>query len=276
MPCAASRSAPRRWRSWSMRRPPAIRSSRFNFFPRSPKKACSAFDHGAARWRWDLDRIRAKGYTDNVVDLMVGKLGRLPAETQTALQQLACLGNSAEIAMLSIVLAKLGGRGPRGPLGGGPSGAGRALGRLLQVRPRPCAGSRLFIDPRAIACRSSSADRKIAGGAGASGEAGRGDLRNRRSTQPGSRLITSVDEREQLAEFNLTAGKRANASTAYASALSYFAAGRGLLAEDCWERRRELIFALDHRRAECEILTGALSDAESAFGGTVCSRHGCG
>ena len=62
------------------------------------------FDHDAARWSWDLDRIHAKGYTDNVVDLMVGKLTRLPVETQKALQQLACLGNVAEITMLSIVL----------------------------------------------------------------------------------------------------------------------------------------------------------------------------
>src|SRR5262249_26110026 len=38
--------------------------------------------------------------------------------------------------------------------------------------------------------------------------------------------------------------------------------GRDLLTEDCWERRRELIFALDLHRAECELLTGALSDAE--------------
>ena len=30
-------------------------------------------------WIWDLDRIRAKGYSDNVVDLMLGKLRRLPA-----------------------------------------------------------------------------------------------------------------------------------------------------------------------------------------------------
>ena len=37
------------------------------------------FDHDEARWSWDLDRIHAKGYTDNVVDLMVGKLNRLPA-----------------------------------------------------------------------------------------------------------------------------------------------------------------------------------------------------
>ena len=40
------------------------------------------FDHGAGRWSWDLTRIHAKGYTDNVVDLMVGKLSRLPIKTQ--------------------------------------------------------------------------------------------------------------------------------------------------------------------------------------------------
>jgi predicted ATPase len=64
------------------------------------------FDHDAVRWRWEFDRLHAKGYTDNVVDLMVRKLTRLPARTQAALQQLACLGNVAEIAMLSIVLGK--------------------------------------------------------------------------------------------------------------------------------------------------------------------------
>jgi len=64
------------------------------------------FDHDAARWRWELDRLHAKGYTDNVADFMVGKLTRLPLETQVALQQLACLGNVAEITLLSIVLGK--------------------------------------------------------------------------------------------------------------------------------------------------------------------------
>ena len=39
-------------------------------------------------------------------------------------------------------------------------------------------------------------------------------------------------------------------------------AGAALLAEDCWERRHELIFALELHRAECEFLTGALADAE--------------
>jgi predicted ATPase len=50
----------------------------------------------------------------------------------------------------------------------------------------------------------------------------------------GAALITAPDEREQLAELNLSAGKRAKASTAYASALSYLVAGVGLLADDVW------------------------------------------
>lgn len=62
-----------------------------------------SLDYGNARWSWDLSRIRAKGYTDNVVDLMVGKLNRLSVPTQKALQRLACMGNRAEFAMLSTV-----------------------------------------------------------------------------------------------------------------------------------------------------------------------------
>ena len=62
-----------------------------------------AFEHDAARWTWDLKRIRAKGYTDNVADLMLGKLRRLPAATRAVLKRLACLGSSAPIATLALV-----------------------------------------------------------------------------------------------------------------------------------------------------------------------------
>src|SRR5208337_5071604 len=41
--------------------------------------------------------------TDNVVELMISKLRRLPAATQEALKQLACLGDSARMATLAIV-----------------------------------------------------------------------------------------------------------------------------------------------------------------------------
>src|SRR5262249_57773627 len=35
---------------------------------------------------------------------LVAKLARLPAKTQLALQQMACLGNAAEVTILAIVL----------------------------------------------------------------------------------------------------------------------------------------------------------------------------
>ena len=65
-----------------------------------------------------------------------------------------------------------------------------------------------------------------------------------------------------MAGLNLVAGKRAKGSTAYASALTYLKAGAALLAEDSWERHRELMFALELNRAEWEILTGQLSVAD--------------
>ena len=54
----------------------------------------------------------------------------------------------------------------------------------------------------------------------------------------------------------------AKGSAAYASALSYFIAGRALLAEDCWEQRHPLAFELELQRAECEFLTDDLAAAE--------------
>src|SRR6201987_5570450 len=53
------------------------------------EEALLTFDHGNGRWVWDLNRIHEKGYTGSVVDLMVGKLNRLPRQTQKTLQQLA-------------------------------------------------------------------------------------------------------------------------------------------------------------------------------------------
>src|SRR5207244_1553799 len=61
------------------------------------------FDCTTARWVWHLNRIRAKGHTNNVVDLLVGKLSRLPTGTQEALRQLACFGNCAEFTLLRVI-----------------------------------------------------------------------------------------------------------------------------------------------------------------------------
>src|SRR6202021_318214 len=87
----------------------------------------------------------------------------------------------------------------------------------------------------------------------------------------GATLITSQEERDQVAELNLLAGKRAKTSTAYVSALKYLISGATLLADDGWERNPRLAFALELNRAECEFLTGQLTDAEERL--AILSSH---
>ena len=82
------------------------------------------------------------------------------------------------------------------------------------------------------------------------------------TTNLAAALITSKEEREQLAERNLVAGKRAKDSTAYNSALKYLTAGAALLGDDAWKFRHELIFSMESNRAECEFLTGQLEAAD--------------
>src|SRR3982075_4313904 len=73
------------------------------FFTALAEEGLVAFEPVAAAWQWNIDRIRAKSYTDNVVDLMTGKLRRFSATTQEALKQLSCLGNSVKISTLLAV-----------------------------------------------------------------------------------------------------------------------------------------------------------------------------
>ncbi|SDT50296.1 trifunctional serine/threonine-protein kinase/ATP-binding protein/sensor histidine kinase [Bradyrhizobium canariense] len=220
------------------------------------------FDHEAARWRWELDRLHAKRYTDNVVDLMVGKLTRLPVDTQAALQRLACLGNVAEITMLSAVLGKSNDEvcsdlweAVRLELVEHLEGSYRFIHDRVQeaayslIPERVRAEAHLLIGRLLVA--HTPAEKR---------EETIFEIVNQLNR--GAALITSQDEREQLAELNLIAGRRAKATTAYAAAITYLTAGAALLPEDSWDRRHELTFALELHRAECELLTGALPEAE--------------
>jgi predicted ATPase len=220
------------------------------------EEALLTFDHGDGRWSWDLNHIQAKGYTDNVVELMVGKLNRLSGQTQKALQEFACLGNSAEIATLSIIHGT-----SEDEL---HSDLWEAVRLEYIVR---LEGTYKFVHDRVQEAAYSLIPEQLR----AETHLGIGRLLTARTPPErregaifeivnqlnrGAALITSQKEREQVAELNLIAGKRAKASTAYASALKYLIAGAGLLGDDCWERQHELVFALELHRAECEFLAG--------------------
>ena len=220
------------------------------------------FDHEVRRWCWDPDRIHAKGYTDNIVDLMVDKLTRLQPETQQALQQLACLGHVADISALSTAMDM-------------PKAQVRTVlwEAIRQELVERLDGAYGFVHDRiheaaySLIPKESRAQahlrigRLLASQTPAQGlEAAIFEIVGQLNF--GATLLTQQSEREQLAEFNLMAGQRAKASTAYASALNYLTTGAQLLDDDCWAHRHALIFALELNRAECELLTGQLAIAD--------------
>ncbi len=64
------------------------------------------FNHDNGCWAWDLNHINSMGITDNVVDLMVRKLARLPESTINILSLAACIGNRFDLTMLSVICRK--------------------------------------------------------------------------------------------------------------------------------------------------------------------------
>jgi predicted ATPase/signal transduction histidine kinase len=221
-----------------------------------------SFDHTAGAWSWDLNRIQAKGYTDNVADLMVGKLNRLASETQKVLQEFACLGNSAAISTLSIVHGTSEERLALDLWQAERLGfivRSEGFYRFAHDRVQEAAYSLIPASARAEAhlriarlLKAHTLPQKL--------EEAVFEIVSQFNR--GAGLITSRKEREDVAELNLLAGKRAKTSTAYASALKYLVSGATLLADDVWERNHELAFALAFHRAECEFLTGRAAAAE--------------
>ncbi len=226
-----------------------------------------AFEQGAAAWRWDLGRIRAKGYTDNVVDLMVGKLRRLSEITQERLKQLACLGSVADIGTLTLVhglseeqIHTALWEAVRTELIVRQDGGyafihdrvQEAAYGLIPEHERPAIHLRIG---RLLADQTPA--EKL--------EDSIFEIVNQLNR--GAALITSREERERVAALDLIAGERAKTSTAYASALGYFCAGRALLTQDAWGQRYQLMFALEFHRAECEFLSSQLAAAEQQLAG---------
>ncbi|MBB5502204.1 ATP-binding sensor histidine kinase [Paraburkholderia sp. MM5384-R2] len=220
------------------------------------------FDHGAGHWFWDPVRIHAKGYTDNVVDLMVDKLTRLPVRTQQALQQLACLGNVASITKLLTVLGSTETQIHAALREAIHQGLVERLEDSYQFGHDRIQEAAYSLIPEVTRAEAHLRIGRLLAAQSPSEKLEEAIFEIVGQLNHGARLITEKSEREQLAGLNLLAGQRAKASTAYASALAYLVTGAELLDDDCWERRHQLIFALGLNRAECEFLTSQLSMAE--------------
>src|SRR5712675_2058202 len=201
------------------------------FFTALAEEGLLAFDPVSRAWQWNMDRIRAKSYADNVVDLMAGKLQRFSTTTQEALKQLACLGNVAEVATLALVHGET-----EEAMYAALWEAVRAglvfhqesTCKFLHDRIQQAAYSLIAEERRAdIHLRIG---RVLLASMTADGLAEHlFDVANQLNR--GAPLLIDRDEKVQVATIDLSAGRKAKASAAYASARAYFAAGMALLDE---------------------------------------------
>jgi len=181
-------------------------------------------------WTWDAERLAAERYSDNVADLMVEKLNRLPADARHSLSRLACVGRQAELEEAETLEAA-------GLVYRTPSGwtlthdrIQEATYTLIPAAERPRVHLELARELKS-----------------------NGDVFALVHQLNRAESLLTPWERRRLAVLNLRAARQARGSTAYETALTYLDSGRELADG----------FSLEFARAECEFLTGRLSDAEA-------------
>jgi PAS domain S-box-containing protein len=232
------------------------------FFIALADEGLLVFEPAASAWQWNIDRIRAKSYTDNVVDLMAGKLRRLSSTTQEALKQLACLGNVAPTANLALVHGTTEGaihEELREAVHVGLVFCEDSAYKFLHDRIQQATYTLIPEEHLAevhlrigrVLLASMTADQLAEHLFDVANQLNRGAIR-----------LTDRDEKAQVAAIDLRAGRKAKASAAYASACAYFSAGMALLDERDWGRQYELTFSVWLERAECELLSGNFETAE--------------
>ncbi len=248
------------------------------------------FDSDRGGWRWDIRQIDNRGITENVVDLMAGKIQTLSFQAQEVLKYAACIGSNFGLNTLSIVcerpkrkiIAELWVAIKKGfiisdsrlqsenwEIGDAASDSDEKEHQLdslqfkfLHDRVQQAAytlmndgqkkDTHLKIGRLMLkGIRPEERDEKIF------------DIANHLNY--GNDLITLPEERLQLAHLNLDAGKKAKTSTAYEDALKYVTTGVQLLDENNWQTHYDLTSELSKERAECEYLCGNFSEAENLF-----------
>jgi PAS domain S-box-containing protein len=232
------------------------------FFAALAEEGLLAFDPVMQAWQWDFNRIHARSYTDNVADLLVEKMKRLSVPAQEALKQLACLGNVADVATLTLVYEETEEAMHTAlweAVHAGLVSRENSAYKFLHDRIQQAAYSLILDEHRAdthlrigrVLLGSMTADELAEHLLDVANQFSRGAAR-----------LVDRDEKAQVATIDLRAGRKAKASAAYASARAYFAAGTALLDECDWVSQYELTFSLWLERAECELLSGNFEKAE--------------
>ena len=232
------------------------------------------YDRPAGHWRWDLEELRSRGFTDNVVEHMAGRIGRLPPLTQRALSMAAAVGARFDLAGL----AEAAGEAVT-PLAEAiwlaaeaglvlPEGDARGVRSSVDATERGEAVSFRFVHDRVQEAAYQGipeADRPavhLALGRQLRASAG-GTFTVMSHYLRGLPLLTDSAERLEVAGLLRDAASLATRSGAHDAALRYLEAGASLVGDARWESHYDLSLGIYTALAHADYLSGNIQRAEA-------------
>jgi len=237
------------------------------------------FNQNYQRWDWNISQIQALDITDNVIDLMLGKLKTLPEKTQTVLHLSACIGNHFDLDTLSIIYETSLRKTFEDLLPAIQHGLVQTTSELKRTSENPIESGLIvqnyqFRHDRIQQVAYSLIDRnhqKIV-----HLQIGRLLLKNFNCDKQQDQVFTLVDhlnkgfklieDREEVInvlELNVYAGKKAKESIAYVAARDYLQFARNAFPGDVWGERYDMALDLYRELAEAEHLNGNFSESQS-------------
>ena len=235
-------------------------------------------DRQQKRWQWHITQIKALGITENVVDLMVGKLKKLSETVQKVLRLAACIGNSFDLSTLSIIYEKSTPETFRDLLPAIQSGSIQPISELEITSEKPIESALFIQNYQFLHDRVQQAAYALIDDEEKKAvhlRIGRLLLANVSEKEreekifilvdhlnQGRALIESKNEKIALAELNLWAGKKAKDATAYAASRDYLTLAEREFPGDIWGESYKMSLNLYKELAEVEYLNGNFNQSQ--------------
>jgi predicted ATPase/class 3 adenylate cyclase/GAF domain-containing protein/tRNA A-37 threonylcarbamoyl transferase component Bud32 len=229
-------------------------------------------------WQWDIKQIESLNITDNIVELMIGKLKKLPQFAQHVLRLAACIGSHFDLDTLSVIYEKSlteTFQDIMPVLTDGfilPSSSLELSHKEIQSSQPLIRHFRFLHDRVQQAAYALIADHDkpiihlqiahllLASLAEAERDNHLFEIVNHWNL--GIECLNKESEQKQLIQFNIRAVQKAKQSTAYQAALKYARIAASLLKPTAWQTDYQLAFDLLKEQAEAEYLNGYHTKAE--------------